>query len=62
MNLWVVSAQSGATRELQFPHVAPHGVDIAPDGRRVAYSVTSNEIEVRAMDGVSAPAPRSRLR
>jgi hypothetical protein len=43
-----------------FPHGAPGSLDIHPNGRRITYTVSENEIEVWAMDRLSSTPPPTR--
>lgn len=59
VSLWVVSGDGGESRRLSFPHAA-HSLDIHPDGRRITYSVSDNEIEVWKTGRLSPAAGASR--
>jgi len=52
--VWVVPAKGGESRQLTFPHAAPCCLDIHPDGRRTAYRVGDNQIEVWTMERLSS--------
>ena len=57
---WVVDVNTGESRQLNFPPPAPAGFAIHPEGRRITYTRSNDQIEVWTMDRLSSSMTTSR--
>jgi len=59
-SLWVVDVNTGESRQLSFPHSAPGGFAVHPEGRRITYTRSNDQIEVWTIDRLSSSMTTSR--